>query len=308
MTLELHQVTKKYGELTVLRKIDLIVRPGELLAIVGPSGSGKTTLLQIMGTLDKPTGGTVSLAGQEVTSMPDERLAEIRARHIGFVFQQFFLNPMLSAVDNVATGLLYTGMPRPERRERAAKALAQVGMSHRTKHRPGQLSGGECQRVAIARAVVGRPDVVLADEPTGNLDSQSGAAVAGLLRELNESGTTVVVITHDDRLAATMPRMVRIEDGEIIHDNQAPTGAVRTGRIQDEPIAARIEGGEIIHDGQPLAGSPRPRPSQSEPIVREDRPFAGMSHAAQTREEPASCDPAAINAIAPSPSPKGVIP
>lgn len=215
MTLELHKVTKKYGELTVLREIDLIVRPGELVAVVGPSGSGKTTLLQIMGTLDQPTAGTVRVAGQDITGMPDRRLAVVRAYHIGFVFQQFFLNPMLSAMDNVATGLLYTGTPRQQRRERAAEALASVGMSHRMKHRPGQLSGGECQRVAIARAVVGRPDVVLADEPTGNLDSRSGAAVAGLLRRLNETGTTVVVITHDDRLAASMPRTVRIQDGVI---------------------------------------------------------------------------------------------
>lgn len=215
MSLELRGVTKKYGDLTVLRDVDLSIEAGELVAVVGPSGSGKTTLLQIMGTLDRPSEGTVRVAGQDLTGMADRRLSAIRAFHIGFVFQQFFLNPMLSAVDNVAAGLLYTGTPVKRRRERATEALARVGLAARLKHRPNQLSGGECQRVAIARAVVGRPDVVLADEPTGNLDSRSGAAVFTLLKDLNAEGTTVIVITHDERLAAAMPRQVRIRDGVV---------------------------------------------------------------------------------------------
>ena len=218
--LELAGVTKRYGDLTVLREMDLRVDAGELISVVGPSGSGKTTLLQIMGTLDRPSTGTVHIGGQDVTAMSDRRLSAVRAYRIGFVFQQFFLNPTLSAMDNVATGLLYTGTPAPRRRKLAAESLDRVGLSHRLRHRPGQLSGGECQRVAIARAVLGRPDVVLADEPTGNLDSRSGASVIDLLRELNAEGTTVIVITHDERTAAMMPRQVRIADGCIERDSR----------------------------------------------------------------------------------------
>jgi putative ABC transport system ATP-binding protein len=197
-----------------------MVEEGELLAVVGPSGSGKSTLLHIMGTLDRPTEGEVRVAGHDVSELSDRRLAALRARHIGFVFQQFFLVDGMSSVENVAQGLLYSGVAAPERRKRASEQLERVGLGHRLTHRSEQLSGGERQRVAIARALVGRPSIVFADEPTGNLDSHSGAQIIGLLRELNAEGTTIVVITHDLEVAASLPRRVHIRDGGIEADER----------------------------------------------------------------------------------------
>jgi putative ABC transport system ATP-binding protein len=219
--LEIRALAKRYpGGVDALRCVGLIVEEGELLAVVGPSGSGKSTLLHIMGTLDRPSEGEVRVAGHDLSELSDRRLAALRARHIGFVFQQFFLVDGMSALDNVAQGLLYSGVPAAERRLRASEQLERVGLGHRLTHRSEQLSGGERQRVAIARALVGRPSIVFADEPTGNLDSRSGAQVIGLLRELNEEGTTIVVITHDLEVAASLPRRVHIRDGGIERDQR----------------------------------------------------------------------------------------
>jgi putative ABC transport system ATP-binding protein len=213
-------VTKEYaGGVRALDGVDLTIGAGELLGIVGPSGSGKSTLLHIVGTLDRPTAGTVAIAGHEVASLNDRRLSALRSRHIGFVFQSFHLVPGVSAQDNVAEGLLYSGLPRTRRRALAADALARVGLADRMKHRPHELSGGQKQRVAIARAVVGEPDLLLADEPTGALDSASGEAVMGLLHDLNTEGATIAVITHDTEIAAQLPRQVRLRDGRIVADN-----------------------------------------------------------------------------------------
>ncbi|MFI1996406.1 ABC transporter ATP-binding protein [Actinoplanes sp. NPDC020271] len=225
--LAVRDVTKTYpGGVHALRHVSLEVAAGELLAVVGPSGSGKSTLLQLMGTLDKPTSGQVLMRGHDVARLPDRQLAAIRARWIGFVFQQFFLTAHLSAVGNVATGLLYHAVPPRERRRRAEVALRRVGLGHRLDHLPHQLSGGEKQRVAIARALIGDPPLVLADEPTGNLDSVSGAGVLELLHELNRGDTAIVVITHDREVAESLPRRLEIRDGRIHHDSAARTVGV----------------------------------------------------------------------------------
>ena len=245
VVLELAGVTKVYPgspPVTALAGVSLRVAAGELVAVLGPSGSGKTTLLHLAGTLDRATAGTVRVAGLDVAGLPDRELAELRAAWIGFVFQQYFLAEHQSVLDNVADGLLYGGAALAARREAAAAALARVGLARKLRARPTQLSGGERQRVAIARAVAGTPQVVLADEPTGNLDSAAGAAILALLDELNQAGTTIVVVTHDQAIAARMRRQVQVLDGRIVCD----TGLAVPGRdAATEPPAG---------PGRPAAG------------------------------------------------------
>ena len=222
--LELGQVTKVYPgspQVRALDQVSLAVTAGELTAIVGPSGSGKSTLLHLMGTLDKPTSGTVRVTGLDAARMTDRELAALRASRIGFVFQQFFLAEHQTVLGNVADGLLYAGVARARRRQLAAEALERVGLAHKAAARPTQLSGGERQRVAIARAVAGRPPVLLADEPTGNLDSATGESILSLLEELNEQGTTVIIISHDHAVAARTRRRIEMLDGHVIADTSS---------------------------------------------------------------------------------------
>ncbi|SDG21594.1 putative ABC transport system ATP-binding protein [Lentzea fradiae] len=217
------------GGVTALDSVSLRVRRGEMLAVVGPSGSGKSTMLHVMGTLDRPSSGDVEVDGRRIADLPDRALCALRARRIGFVFQQFHLTEGVTAQENVATALLYAGLPPALRRTRALEALDRVGLGHRAHHHPHQLSGGERQRVAIARAIAGDPAIVLADEPTGALDTANGQGVVELLRDLNRDGATIAVITHDRDLAASLPRRVELRDGRIVADVRAAEQTVRLG-------------------------------------------------------------------------------
>ncbi len=222
VALELRNVVKAYPGTPPVRALDdvsMVVHPGEMAAVVGPSGSGKSTMLHIMGTLDRPTDGSVLIDGVDTAELDDKQLSALRGRKIGFVFQRFFLLAGTTAIENVANGLLYSGIDPTIRREMAVEALRRVGLDHRLTHVPSMMSGGERQRVAIARALVHSPAFILADEPTGNLDSKSSAAVMDLLRGLHDEGSTLLVITHDDRIAESLPRQVRVLDGRIEHDN-----------------------------------------------------------------------------------------
>jgi putative ABC transport system ATP-binding protein len=217
----LRDVVKEHpGGVRALRGVSIDIHAGDQVAVVGPSGSGKTTMLTILGTLERPSEGDVVVAGRDAVQASDRELAGLRAHEIGFVFQDFHLQDVMSALDNVATGMLYTGAPTGERREAAREALERVGLGHRLTHRPGQLSGGERQRVAIARALAKRPSIILADEPTGNLDSQSGADVIELLHSLAAEGATLGLITHDENVARSFPRRILMRDGHIVGDER----------------------------------------------------------------------------------------
>ncbi|GAA0526655.1 ABC transporter ATP-binding protein [Paractinoplanes ferrugineus] len=240
--LQLESVSKLYpgdSPVAALRGVSFTINRGELVAIVGPSGSGKSTLLNVIGTLDRPTSGIVRITGEDVAEMSDRNLSRLRATTIGFVFQQFSLAEHTTALENVADGLLYAGVPRALRRRAAAEALRRVGLADRAGHIPAKLSGGERQRVAIARALVGRPAIVLADEPTGNLDSRNSAAIFALIRDLNAEGATILVITHDRELAARLPRRIEVLDGRVVSDvSQAPDAS---GSTTWSPLSERAQ-------------------------------------------------------------------
>jgi putative ABC transport system ATP-binding protein len=251
--LDVDDVTKSYpGEPPVqaLREVNLTIGPAELVGLVGPSGSGKTTLLQLMGTLDRPTSGRVRITGLDVAAMADEDVAYLRATRIGFIFQQFFLAEHATVLDNVADGLLYAGIPLKQRRQRGLDALELVGLAERPHARPTQLSGGQRQRVAIARALVGQPAIVLADEPTGNLDQATGQSILALIDQLHQAGSTIVVITHDHAIAERMPRKVEILDGQIVAD----TGRAAGTDPRPRPLAPL--GQPPAHEPQTASGSP----------------------------------------------------
>jgi putative ABC transport system ATP-binding protein len=229
VVLELDEVTKVYGEqppVPALRGVSFSVRRGELVAIVGPSGSGKSTLLHVMGTLELPSSGVVRIGGVDAARLSDRELSLLRAREIGFVFQSFFLAEHATVRENVADGLLYAGVPAAERSRRADEVLEQVGLVDRANFKPTKLSGGQRQRVAIARALIGRPAIVLADEPTGNLDSVTGASVMELIRKLNAEGATIIMITHDAGLADGLPRQIRLVDGQVVSDTGGDLGVL----------------------------------------------------------------------------------
>jgi putative ABC transport system ATP-binding protein len=255
--LQVEDVTKTYrGEPPVeaLRGVSLTIAAGELVAIVGPSGSGKTTLLQLMGTLDRPTAGQVRITGLDAADMEDDELSYLRATQIGFIFQQFFLAEHDRVVDNVADGLLYAGVPLERRRQRAIEALELVGLAQRAEARPTQLSGGQRQRVAIARALVGQPAIVLADEPTGNLDQATGQSILALVEELHQAGSTIMVVTHDHAIAERMPRRVEILDGRIVADNGlAPPagGSLPRPTPSARPSGPGHESGSLTGEGRP---------------------------------------------------------
>ena len=223
--LELRDVSKEHAgtpPVMALRSVTVSIAAGEMVAVVGPSGSGKSTLLAIAGTLERPSSGSVSIGGTVVDRLSDRALSGVRSHQIGFVFQQFFLVPTLTALDNVANGLLYRGIPTTARRAAATEALETVGLSRRTDHLPGELSGGECQRVAIARALVGRPSLILAAEPTGSLDTATGQEILHLIGTLNDAGSTIVLVTHNLEIAASVPRTIGLRDGAVEYDRMKP--------------------------------------------------------------------------------------
>ena len=276
-------VTKVYpGGVHALRGVSLRIEHGESVAVIGPSGSGKSTMLHLLGTLDRPSSGRVDLLGVDVAGLPDRRLSALRAQAIGFVFQQFHLAPGVRVLDNVADGLLYSGLRQRERRRRARIALERVGLEHRLRHRPHELSGGERQRVAIARAVVGEPPLLLADEPTGNLDTASGTTVLDVLLGLNQAGTTLILISHDRDVAARLDRQVRMRDGHLVDDTgpRPPAGPAGTAPgaarpVQGEDRASHHGGPDREENGPPteaVGGNPAGRRPIDPSEARHRRP------------------------------------